>query len=333
LRPPVPVSDMTRRVDPHMCGIMVHDMPETSSQLFHAVEVIKGDAVRKRWPTMGGIVPQKFLPVHRAGVYRYSIVPTVHDFVLADDAVFKLDLDSPLHTLLLAHYSHNFAFLVCVIDESARLRPIAYEHDRLASGDFFIPTRHYHPHEAVEGSAAGKTDEKADWDHKIFSIGACGNPRAGQERRIVARPSLHNEKLAPWNLSRTLFDAGVDLPFELPQLDGGGLQMLTITSNDRKNDDIILRCHRATSSASSKRVCKCVPAPTERKLTAYQAASTRPFVSGKKRRRTVEAPSRRVQRVQATIPAYGADSSPGVSVLQLLHIPLDPPSSASAPIR
>lgn len=131
------------------------------------------------------------LPVQAAGAYRYSIVPMVEDFARLNYATFGLAAHSELYGLLQHYYSGSFAFLVCIIDTSAKLRPFAYEYDNLANGTMFVPTRHFHPRATsvlglaaaaaasfarfVLGLAAPTEPERevdADWDHKIYSVDA-----------------------------------------------------------------------------------------------------------------------------------------------------------------
>jgi hypothetical protein len=135
---PVPIAPSTRVSHPDTCGVIVHDMQEASNRFF---DMLMTKLTRQRVQRTG--MKSKLRPalrVHRAGAYRYSIVPTVADFKRVDDDVFKIGATSELYSLLSEHYSSNFAFLVCIIDESATMRPIAYEHDRLHGGHLFVPT-------------------------------------------------------------------------------------------------------------------------------------------------------------------------------------------------
>jgi hypothetical protein len=167
---PVPVSHSSRSTDPVNCGIVVHDMQAASTGFFDKLrEVVDECRITDGMCGFGATTcadtTREPLEVRRAGVYRYSIVPTLPDFSRVDNSVFKLEVGSILYELLAAEYSGrlDFAFLVCVIDETATLRPIAYEHDRLEGGNLFVPTRHYHPHEssekAADSSAATPTAE------------------------------------------------------------------------------------------------------------------------------------------------------------------------------
>jgi len=105
------------------------------------------------------------LEVKRCGSYRYSIVPRFEDFHRIS-SIFNVD-PSCLNYLG-RFYKVNFAFLVCILDESAEYEPIAYTHPYNGK-NMFIPTRHYHTHPHISSNDDDDTTAE-DWDHSIYSI-------------------------------------------------------------------------------------------------------------------------------------------------------------------
>jgi hypothetical protein len=231
---PVPVSAATRLkaggVD-GMCGITVYDMPPCSDDFFVVLEKHTPNKDLFRMP-FGANRPSRPLDVRRAGAYTFTVVPTVEDFPRLRTDVFHVPTASELLGMLAAHYSGDFAFLVCVIDASATYRPIAYEHDTLPTGDLFVPTRHYHPH---EGPRSRTDTDKADWDHKIFSVGV----DADDAGWYINAPLSGGATL---RLDVAMEAAGVvGLPFHLPEVAGTELRMRPILGS-RPNEDLIFHC-------------------------------------------------------------------------------------------
>jgi hypothetical protein len=109
---------------------------------------------------------ESFLEVRRSGSYRYSVAATPADLRRADPTVFAGALPADLSLLIEQYAAAQFGFIVCVIDASAVYTPFAYLCDRLpGSGAVFVPTKHYHSHDAA-GSA-----DTADWDHSVYVLG------------------------------------------------------------------------------------------------------------------------------------------------------------------
>lgn len=125
----------------------------------------------------GDLSADNLLQVKRCGSYRYSIVPSLSDFHRVDNGVFKL---SPgLRKVLEQHYASDYAFLVCIIDQGAKYKPIAYRHRvmKTAAGpQLFIPTRHHHGDSKSHMGAV-----EADWDHVIYAAGVHENCLFGHE--------------------------------------------------------------------------------------------------------------------------------------------------------
>jgi hypothetical protein len=254
---PFPVTSSTRCLDPLTCGLHVHNMPPTTSKLFKALESIPMKGMFE-FMTFGSVRPRPKLSVHRSGSYRYSVVPTVADFNSLDSDIFKLTSDSELYSILARHYdTGDFAFLVCIIDDSATMVPFAYEHDRLASGQLFVPTRHYHSAPPLEyalnpfARTTGYAEEdygsvkesKAEWDHKIFSIGSA--PPGKDSGNVESRQwcwynASATGPLTASDVSAHLRANGVDgLPFMLPPMDGSCMYMVPLLGK-KPNEDIIL---------------------------------------------------------------------------------------------
>jgi hypothetical protein len=264
---PFPVTSSTRCLDPLYCGLHAHDMPPTTSKLLEALETIPMKEMSE-FMTFGFMRSRAMLNVHRSGSYRYSVVPTVADFKSLDSDIFKLTGDSKLYSILARHYgTGDFAFLVCIIDDSATMVPFAYEHDRLASGQLFVPTRHYHSATPLEyalnpfARTTGYAEEdygsvkesKAEWDHKIFSIGSAPPDEHSDDdesRQWCWYNASATGPLTASDVSAHLRVNGVEgLPFMLPPMDGACMYMVPLLGK-KPNEDIILDVPLLTVSSS-----------------------------------------------------------------------------------
>lgn len=130
------------------------------------------------------------LEVLDVGSYRASLVPSLNDFARLDTSVFQISPE--LIALLTKHYVSGFGFIVCQLKSGNHLyHPFAYTHALADNGKLFVPTRHFHPHEApalqslnyidftradweqqartMNSLRSQKTVNEADWDHVIYS--------------------------------------------------------------------------------------------------------------------------------------------------------------------
>jgi serine protease inhibitor len=201
---------------------MLQDFFEVLNTYFPtpAVDAPKFIASVRRWRSR-----EMTLPVVRSGSYRYSIVPSFDDFMRLDESVFRISRE--LQDLLSSLYATGFAFIACIIDASAAMVPIAYEHDKLFTGQFFIPTCHFNgkPRSAFWSTLNVHADE---WDHEIYTIGA-SDVDAGEE--AVGTP----QGVIPWHsfVSR--------VPFSMPSwVPTRQLRMLRV-QGDHPNRDSIWR--------------------------------------------------------------------------------------------
>ena len=104
------------------------------------------------------------LEIKRCGPYSYSVVPDVSSFEHLSKkrhATDKFQISPHIPELLKKHYPTGFAFLVCIIDDSAEYSPVAYVHPSDGK-TLFVPTLHDRGH--------GETVMTNDWDHQIYTI-------------------------------------------------------------------------------------------------------------------------------------------------------------------
>jgi len=117
------------------------------------------------------------LEVKRAGSYRYSVVPSMKDFDRLNHHVFNVTLFAEVKDLLRTHYHTGFSFLVCIIDQGAQYKPIAYVHSMMDGNRLFIPTRHFHGNTSHYHNDHNNRysllshAEAPDWDHEIYVAG------------------------------------------------------------------------------------------------------------------------------------------------------------------
>lgn len=256
---PVPRSETIASAT---CGIVVHDMT-AAADLFTTLDSLFMDAYTDgvsfglgKNSRSASAAP---LAVMRSGAYRYSIVPTLADLGRLQHEVFGVDPASPLGATLAEHYAVGFAFLACIIDADAAFVPIAYTHDKHASGKLFVPTRHWHgdgdggdgkigrvwpsslatddlyrvSHRASGGGSSGGSDMAHDWDHAIYSIGATG-PEAGTAAGPYDELSI--------SLPRSTL---ATVPFPLPPRMAATVLHKHSIRGSAKNGDIWLPCDAA----------------------------------------------------------------------------------------
>ena len=131
----------------------------------------------------GGITLNKAtkqsLTVHKCGPYSYSIVPDLASFSRLSNKTFRIN-KKVVHLLDL-NYKQNFAFLVCILDQSAEYAPIAYINYN-PTNTLFLPCRHGgHGQNVVE-----KTDDFVDdWDHDIYTIKSNDNTLTINNKMLI----------------------------------------------------------------------------------------------------------------------------------------------------
>jgi hypothetical protein len=181
------------------------------------------------------------LAVERSGAYRYSIVPSLDDFTRLDTSVFRFPPE--LQHLLSSLYETGFSFLACIIDASAELVPIAYEHTKLVGGKFFLPTVHFHGQPSATATGAPHKSDLGDWDHEIYSIGA-SDMHAGDRSMQVPGETIGWKEFT----SR--------VPFPMPAwIPTRQLRMIRV-QGDHPNRDIIWEAESTITSALD--VCSAV---------------------------------------------------------------------------
>lgn len=221
------------------CGITVHDMSHAGPLFERMFELFPSGSLSRHTDSLDAKSNTQSSPlaVHRSGSYRYTIVPTLADFGRLRREVFSIDPASPLAALFAAHYASGFAFLVCIIDASATFAPIAYEHDKHASGAVFVPTRHYHGDGADEATAH-------DWDHQIVSLGCVGKEAgtAAAASSVYFRGMRSASVTGDGGIELAAFLAagGVALPFMLPPLVHESILHRRTVKGSAPNDDIWL---------------------------------------------------------------------------------------------
>jgi len=127
------------------------------------------------------------LAVHEVGAYFVSIAENLGDLKRIDPAVFTVSEN--IEHLFAAHYAAGFGFIVCCFNPDKAIvdgHPIAYVHDVMPDGRFFVPCRHEHGH----GTQAMET-----FDHFIYSLNT-GKGDAGDTRDeiLAAHPQWLYDK-------------------------------------------------------------------------------------------------------------------------------------------
>jgi len=176
---------------------------------FPKVPKVKGLGTRS-FVSMNFSADSAHLEVKRAGSYRYSIVPSTRDFNRLDQDIFSYKMTPEVKDLLCTHYHTGYSFLVCIIDQGAQYKPIAYVHDMMKGNRLFIPTRHFHGHNNNNNTSNIMThqysplshnseSDEADWDHQIYVAGISRDVEFGINAKMdnaltIVTPNAITEK-------------------------------------------------------------------------------------------------------------------------------------------
>jgi len=119
----------------------------------------------------------KSLEVHSIGAYNMSVATNLGDLDRIDRSVFSVA--SNVRQLLGRQYGSGFGFVICAFDGCKKIEPhpIGYVHDRLPSGNLFVPCMHEHGHDTV--GSVGEGYEM--FDHVIYSVCTKKNTINGQD--------------------------------------------------------------------------------------------------------------------------------------------------------
>jgi hypothetical protein len=112
----------------------------------------------------------EYLPVHNVGSYQASVVPGLDDLPRINPSVFQID--PRIFEFLKQNYSQGFGFMVCMLKNKAEYHPFGYIHDRLPSGQMFIPTMHYHLHGSSHKSQSSNFGDV--YETKVQPFGSSG---------------------------------------------------------------------------------------------------------------------------------------------------------------
>lgn len=106
---------------------------------------------------------EEALEVIEIGAYKVSVAPTIKDLKRANKGIFKISAGT--RKVLKRLYEEGYGFVICMFDTTKNIEPhpIGYIHDRLPSGDLFVPCKHVHD---------GKTHRTEHFDHSIYSLDA-----------------------------------------------------------------------------------------------------------------------------------------------------------------
>jgi hypothetical protein len=134
-------------------------------QLYNSVRYPEGAhsrlAIRSlAWRSAVESLPKFSMP----GGYIASLAPTLDDIQHVDSATFEIPQD--VLVFLAEQYGqaeYPMGFLVCKLSDEqtteVEYTPICYSHQSIAENKLFVPTLHYHGHQA----------DTVDWDHYIYS--------------------------------------------------------------------------------------------------------------------------------------------------------------------
>lgn len=284
----LPVPNPTKRADFAKFYSMTdcNDFFKTLDSRFH--RMLQHKSASRGVPDgalFGSLSP---LEIVTSGSYSISLAPTISDLDRLQTDFFG-ELPASFLDFVQKHYPSTFGFIVCQSSKTNEdFEPIAYSHATASKGQLFVPTRHEHGGDGAE--------EKADWHHKIYVIGAPAEVdwqyendfRFGAARLDVGKfeegvtPDTLMDPLRIWSGSFTVFDPPstsfknfferhkIKLLPTLPQ----NIIKYEIQGN-YKNEDLFFTC--PTESAPS-------PA-AEKKRKREAKPSQRPPMSEKKLKR------------------------------------------------
>lgn len=120
-----------------------------------------------------------YLPVHKVGDYKFSIMPSKMDFNRLDRSQLNVN---PAAKSVIDFHSNDYSFIIYQFFQRGKIEitPFAYLCEPYNDQAMIIPTIHGHPHEIVPTGMGhvqnlfvpNKPDfeENADFDHVIYSI-------------------------------------------------------------------------------------------------------------------------------------------------------------------
>jgi len=205
--------------NPHT--ITLHDMTSASKFFPDLEKCFKPPASYARSLGAKHFDANSKLVVHDVGSYLISIVPSINDFSRLRTETFDFNLSENLKTFL-AHYDHNFGYLVCRLKMgNVGYSPIAYSHNVLTPNELFYPTTHYHSDKAV----VFYDGMEGDWDHNIYAPNMeFVNMPVDSIDKAYVNPYFGNIKI------------GFDFPNQY-----NAINRVVVTGN-HPNRDVIIRC-------------------------------------------------------------------------------------------
>lgn len=119
------------------------------------------------------------LQVYQVGSYQ-SVIPNVEDFTRLHQS---FQINPELVRFMQHTYPYQFSFVVCQLEKEKEYHPFAYVHDTIHTGGLFIPTMHWHQHQA-------DSPPHVDWDHCIYM----SNCRLNHPpRQFLQSQNVHND--------------------------------------------------------------------------------------------------------------------------------------------
>jgi len=125
-----------------------------------------------------------FLPVHKVGDYKFSIVPNKIDFNRIDRSHLNID---PTAKISIDMHSNDYSFIVYQFFQRGKIdiSPFGYLCIPPTDNSMIVPTIHGHPHDHMPNINMGyvpnfyvnyKSDfeQTALYDHEIYAIVKCG---------------------------------------------------------------------------------------------------------------------------------------------------------------
>ena len=129
------------------------------------------------WDSSNGFEAQSYLPVHKVGDYKFSIMPHKSDFNRIDQSQLYLN---PTAKVSIDIHSDDYSFIVYQFYKRGKLEitPFGYICPSYQSTDtLFVPTIHGHPHEmfspAVYSHMKEGFEQNASYDHVIYAVVKC----------------------------------------------------------------------------------------------------------------------------------------------------------------
>ena len=141
-----------------------------------------------------------YLPIHKVGDYKFSIVPNKMDFNKIDRSVLNID---PMAKISIDMHSNDYSFIVYQFFQKGKINisPFGYLCIPPTDTSMIVPTIHGHPHDQLPNMDIGYVpniyvnyksnfEQTALYDHTIYALVRCDQELASNHKIKIYESDL-----------------------------------------------------------------------------------------------------------------------------------------------